>query len=330
MNPLSHFVRATLNPAMYHGDGKNPPFFEGWYFKLIDAAENQRYAIIPGVFLGEDAHAFIQVLNGRTAQSTYHRFEVADFWAAPDKFEVRIGNNCFSEDVISLKINDNLGQISGQLKFEGGTAWPVSVTSPGIMGWYAWAPKMECYHGVLSFDHEIRGGLQINGETINFSGGRGYIEKDWGQSFPAGYVWFQSNHFATPRTSLTASIAVIPWLGSAFRGFIVGLWHQGKLYRFATYTGAKTESLAITDDKVTWVIRDRRYRLELSARRAEGGLLREPTTSEMLARVEETMLASVEVRLITRKGETIFEGRGRNAALEVNGDIPGLLAMAAA
>ena len=89
-----------------------------------------------------------------------------------------------------------------------------------------------------------------NAESINFTGGRGYIEKDWGQSFPAGYVWFQSNHFDIAGTSLTASIAVIPWLGSAFRGFIVGLWHQDKLYRFATYTGAKTKTLTITDDQV--------------------------------------------------------------------------------
>ena len=35
--------------------------------------------------------------------------------------------------------------------------------------------------------------------------------------------------------------AIIPWLGSTFWGTIVGLWHEGRLYRFATYTGAKME-----------------------------------------------------------------------------------------
>ena len=49
----------------------------------------------------------------------------------------------------------------GRLVFEGITPWPVSITSPGIMGWYAWVPKMECYHGVLSLDHRIQGDLQI-------------------------------------------------------------------------------------------------------------------------------------------------------------------------
>lgn len=39
--------------------------FEGWYFKLVDAEERQPYAFIVGVFLGEDRHAFIQVLEDR-------------------------------------------------------------------------------------------------------------------------------------------------------------------------------------------------------------------------------------------------------------------------
>jgi hypothetical protein len=33
---------------MYHGHGKRPPFFEGWYYKLVSADETQRYAVIPG------------------------------------------------------------------------------------------------------------------------------------------------------------------------------------------------------------------------------------------------------------------------------------------
>jgi hypothetical protein len=316
-----------MNPAMYHGHGKNPPFFEGWYFKIIDADENQRYAIIPGVFLGEDGHAFIQLLNGNTARSSYHTYPLSEFWASEDKFKVQVGENVFSQDSIELNIHNQLGQICGILSFEEVTPWPVSILSPGIMGWYAWVPKMECYHGVLSLDHVIQGELQINAEFVDFTGGRGYIEKDWGQSFPTGYVWFQSNHFETIGTSLTASIAIIPWMGSAFRGFIVGLWHQGRLYRFATYTGAKTEQLTITDDQVRWVLRDRQHRLEMMAYRAGGGLLHRPTRTEMQQRVEETMLANLEIQLSTLTGDRIFAGSGRNTALEVNGDLDQLLSM---
>lgn len=79
----------------------------------------------------------------------------------------------------------------------------------------------------------------VNDQQIDFSGGCGYIEKDWGAAFPEGYVWMQTNHFERSNACLTASIAMIPWLGSAFRGFLVGLWLDGELIRFTTYTGAK-------------------------------------------------------------------------------------------
>ena len=54
-------LRTTLTPGMYHGFNKKPPFFEGWYYKLVSADERYKVAIIPGVILGQDAHAFVQV-----------------------------------------------------------------------------------------------------------------------------------------------------------------------------------------------------------------------------------------------------------------------------
>jgi hypothetical protein len=180
---------------------------------------------------------------------------------------------------------------------------------------------MECYHGVLSFDHRISGSLNINDEAIDFEGGRGYIEKDWGKSFPSAWVWFQSNHFETPGTCITASIAVIPFLGTNFNGFIVGLWHEGKLFRFATYTGASVEKLEIDDKCVHWTLVDKRYRLERTATIALGGLILGPTRIDMGKRVSETLQATVDVCLSTIDGELIFEGQGRHAGFEVQGDI---------
>jgi hypothetical protein len=54
-------LRSILIPGVYHGLNKKPPFFEGWYYKLISADERNKVAIIPGVILGQDAHAFAGV-----------------------------------------------------------------------------------------------------------------------------------------------------------------------------------------------------------------------------------------------------------------------------
>ena len=329
----------TWRPGAYHGHGRTRDFFEGWYFKLVDAGERQRLAVIPGVFLGKqghDSHAFVQTLDGVTGRTTYHRYPLESFWAAPDLFDIRVGPNRFNAHEIGLAIDTPQRRLLGCLRFDGVTPWPVSWRAPGIMGWYALVPFMECYHGVLGFDHLIQGQLLVDDGMIDFSGGRGYIEKDWGQAFPRAWIWMQTNHFATEGVCLTASVARIPWLGAAFRGFIAGLWVQGVLYRFATYTGAVVEELRLTHQHVHWRLRGpgpdgRPHRLAIVAQRNDEGvdLLHAPDRSAMVQRVLESLTAVVDVRLsvIQPDGseEELFAGQGRHAGLEIGGKIEEIL-----
>lgn len=319
-------IRTILNPASYHGSHRKPPFFEGWYFKMVSADEKSKIAIIPGVFLGDDTHAFVQVIDGSDGKTEYFTFPFEDFQTDVPHFRLSIGPNQFDSSHLAVNINQPEGQLFGEVNFGKLNPWPVTFFSPGIMGWFAWVPKMECYHGVLSFDHSLQGKITLNGKEMDFSGGRGYIEKDWGKSFPAAWVWLQSNHFKNTRACITASVAIIPWLGNSFKGFIVGFWLDGKLYRFTTYRNSKIESLEISDDHVVWVIRNRTHRLRLNACRAQGGLLRGPTPQDMGKRVIETLSASVDVRLETLRGDVLFESTGENAGLEVVGDLQRLLA----
>ncbi len=328
---MLRYLQNVLHPERYHGNGRTEgPFFEGWYFKLVDASTHTRLAIIPGVFLGAPgagSEAFVQVLNGATGQSVYHRYPAEAFAAAPNAFEVSVGPNYFSADRIQLELDSEHQKLSGKVQFAGLRPWPVTLMSPGIMGWYGWLPVMECYHGVVSLDHAISGQLSIDGVAHDFSGGRGYIEKDWGEAFPTAYIWMQTNHFSTVGTSLTASVAVIPWRRTSFVGFIVGLFHNGILHRFATYTGAKIELLALSDDHVEWRMRDRRLRLTLRATRERGGMLHAPVRTEMHRRVDETMLSRVEVTLAETTGgqRILMQDTGHVAALEVHGEVERLI-----
>jgi tocopherol cyclase len=266
------------------------------------------------------------VLDGLSGHSTYHRYPLDQFAASDREFDLRVGPNHFRVNAISIDIADADRALRGELKFDGVTPWPVTLTSPGIMGPYAFAPFMECYHGVLGLDHAVRGSLSMNGETVNFDGGRGYIEKDWGQAFPQAWIWGQSNHFEQSGTSVTISVATIPWLGQSFRGYIIGLWHNRELYRFTKYNGSQITSLRLTDSHVILQLVNRMHRLEMEAARSEGGLLHAPYRSEMLQRVTESLTATIAVKLIELKsGRVIFEGTGRHAGLEINGEIQQIL-----
>lgn len=313
-------IQAFFNPEQFHGWGKTKNYFEGWYFKVVNEAETKAFAFIPGIAMDQQGNrqSFIQVLNGKSKTAVYHKFAATDFVPAPGKFLVEIVNNQFSASQISLQLPD----VAGKLDFSGNIPWPTKIYSPGIMGPFAFVPFMECYHGIVSMDHHIAGQLTINNEIVDFTNGRGYIEKDWGRSFPAAYVWMQTNHFSEPGISLKTSVAKIPWVGKSFVGFIGGLWLQDKLYQFTTYNGSSLRKSVITEKKVELLIENNNYKIEILAHRDVATALASPIGGLMDGRVEESMTAQVEVQLTNKKtNQLVFEDTGRNAGLEVAGKI---------
>ena len=329
-SPLA-FYRGVRHPEAFHGQGKTSNFFEGWYIKLVSADTDQRWAVIPGIFRGLKSDgvnsvdkAFVQVLDGKTGRSWFHEFAVEEFKAETREFRVSVGDNHFDSHGVRL----NLPQLKGTIKYSTPIdPWPVTLASPGIMGWFGLVPFMECFHGVVSFGHGLQGTLEVEGSKTSFDAGRGYIEKDWGKGFPSGYVWMQTNHFASdPEASFIGSVAIIPWLGSAFRGYIVGLKHSGKLHKWTTYNRSKETLLNIDDSHISWTLSGPDGVLELRAERVAGGLLHAPLRTAMHQRVEETMVATVDLRHISPTGEVIFESIGECAAMEVFGDLDRLLA----
>ncbi|MCF8243195.1 MAG: tocopherol cyclase family protein [Melioribacteraceae bacterium] len=322
---MINFLKNIYEPECFHGHNRNDDFFEGWFFKLVDKSGDNVLAIIPGVFISKDEtkhHAFIQILDGKTHESHYVRFAPVEFTAAENSFNISIEQNQFSLGNCSLNIKTQNLELLGEISFEDLKPWPVKTFSPGIMGWYSFVPFMECNHGVLSLDHSIKGTLRYNGKSINFNGGKGYIEKDWGSAFPSSYVWKQSNHFENRGVSFTGSVARIPWLKSWFRGFIVGLLVDEKLYRFATYTGAKLMYLHVDDQKVKYEIDDNNYHLTVEAARKNSGILHAPYEKQMLERISESLDSEVHVKLLDKKeNRLIFEGTGKHAGLDVNGNL---------
>ena len=314
--------RATWQPDMYHGWGQEKSYFEGWYFKIVDPKEQHVFAVIPGI--SKDAqgkhHAFIQVLDGKQCKATYHYFDAHDFKPNEKNFQIQLGDNSFSVNKLTL----NLPELKGSLSIQKPSPWPKMLGAPGIMGWYSFMPFMECYHGVVSLHHTLKGSMEVYGKRTDFTNGIGYIEKDWGTSFPRSWIWMQSNHFGEDeKICLMASVAHIPWLGSYFIGYIVGFLWEGKLYRFATYTGAKMKA-GLNEKEVHLSFKDKRYRLEIIGQQAPGAKLVSPITGQMTGKVNESMQGVLHVRFFAKE-KLVFEGSGRNAGLEIAGEVLELL-----
>jgi tocopherol cyclase len=316
-------VRATWYPDEFHGWGRSRQYFEGWYYKMVSADGRHAFAVIPGISHGTNgqSHAFIQVMDGVRCQADYHRFDAADFKPASDAFALDIGPNFFSKDRLSLDLPDFRAEIS----MHGQYPWPKMLGAPGIMGWYSFVPFMQCFHGIVSMNHHLEGFIETAADgRISFSGGRGYMEKDWGRSFPSAYIWMQCNHFdGVEQASLMASVAHIPWLGHYFIGFISGFLLEGRLFKFATYTGAK-KYVRLENEQVELIFKSPKLELHLLARQAPGTALVSPVSGEMTGKINESLQAVVTMEL-WESGKRIFEGTGRHAGLELAGNDLGIL-----
>jgi hypothetical protein len=191
------------------------------------------------------------------------------------------------------------------------------------MGWYRFVPGMETYHGILSMDHAVEGSIAVDGRELRLNGGRGYVEKDWGRSFPSSWVWAQSNVFSRPGVSVTVSIAKVPWMTGAFTGHIVGLLLDGTLHRFTTYTGAHLVAMETGRNTAHVVLRDRHLELELDIEGCEPSLLKAPALGSMTAHDSESLGGTIGVTLRERRGgraPVAFAETGRMAAIEVMND----------
>jgi len=314
-------------PEVFQGSRRKRSYFEGWYWKLVTADLGESWAFIPGMALGKrpgEGYAFIQAIEGGTGQSWWFEFPLSEFRASTDELRIHVGRNSFSEEGMHLELRAPEASFTGELGFHGITRPASPPWAPGVMGPFSFVPFMECSHGLVSLHHGLSGSIEVGGadgarRSVDFSGGRGYAEKDWGTSMPRSWIWTQSNNFPEEGDSFMLSIARIPWLGSAFTGFLCVGSLGGRLVREATWTGARIESLGVGESLVEAVIARRKLRIEVGIERSRIGILRGPERGLLSRRIAESVDALLHVRL-SGAGKLLFEGAAPKAGLEVVGD----------
>lgn len=192
-------------------------------------------------------HAFIQAITNDS--SYYFNYPLSAYTKGKT---VRIAGSSFGSDGVKLDIQQKGVCIAGDIQYQS-----VTPLVYDIMGPFKFFP-MQCSHCIVSLHHVLAGQIQLNGQSIDFSGGAGYIEGDKGRSFPKTYSWLHCNDFAGKR-SVSVSIADVPFAGVRFRGCICVVFLEGKEYRLATYLGVRV--VASTKRQILLV--QGKYRLEI-------------------------------------------------------------------
>lgn len=229
----------------YRTANKKANFFEGWYFKHQKG--NKYLILIPGICAKkslrgkaiEDSckeygvkYGFIQIITNSNSYCIYYPLSECEI--AEDRLSIKIGDNIFRNSGVKLNILSKEISLKGSIEY--GKLSPIRYP---IMGIFQYVPHMECNHEILSMQHRLKGSIRMNGENLSFDYGVGYIEKDWGYSFPKSYTWVQCNSFPEDKCALSLSIADIPFGKLRFTGCIGIVQYKGMEYRFATYLGVR-------------------------------------------------------------------------------------------
>ncbi len=164
--------------------------------------------------------------------------------------------------------------------------------------------------------HQVKGSILFGKEAISFKYGKGYIEKDWGTSFPSSYTWMQSNHFKNNKTSFMLSYATIPFLFFKFKGLISVLILNGKEYRFATYNLTSVKSINYDDRSVSLILKKRAYRLVVTATTSDYKDLPSPKLGKMNETIKEGLSGSIDLKLYKKK-TLIYEDIGSASGIEI-------------
>lgn len=168
---MPYRLRKLWTPDNYQDGRKALGYFEGWYFKVVGPDGAHPMAFIAGVAMPAhgERYAFLQV-NESDGRTSYREYPFDEFSFDPERFDLRFGPNRFTEEGMTLALDGPSGSIAGEIGFGPWARWPVTPLSPGIMGWYRFVPFMECYHGIVSMDHSLTGGLTVAGTRVDFDG----------------------------------------------------------------------------------------------------------------------------------------------------------------
>ena len=314
---MNHYLSKIKHPFQIQGSLSKKHYFEGWYYKQVQLQKDKTISFIFGFSTGEeDPHSFIQVIQSNPLTTAYVKFPLEAFQIDGQSYAIE--KNRFSMDEIEIHLDQDDLIIDGLLHFSKHQILDHQLFMPNIMGPFAYIPNMECNHGVISMNHDVNGTLIINHIPYTFKQERGYLEKDWGTSFPRRYIWIQGNHFKETQASFMVSIADVPTLGFSFEGIIAQLDLPKRRIRMATYNGTTRTFLNKTSDGFEFELKKGSCSLTGIAHVPVSGSLKSPHLGSMSQTIKEGLGGTIEL-ILKEKGQKELRFTSDHCGIEIEG-----------
>lgn len=272
------------------------PFFEGYYYKV--ATNEFSLAIIVGFSITEEQSvAFLQCYNTKTNQKDYLVYDYNDFYYDVLSDTVYLKNNYFGKD--EVYIEDERLEYTIHYYLNESVLIDSTFYTPTIMGPFHYIPFMQCNHAVISLRNNVLGQMCYKDEVYQIDG-IGYIEKDWGSSFPKEYLWVQSNHSIDKKGNLFLASGHIPFKVIDFMGTIGIITINDKTYRIGSYYGAKVIERTIIDETSIVIIKQGMYLFTFKLRLGTTCEFLGPIEGVLKSKINESLDSNCSVRIYKR------------------------------
>ena len=217
----------------YHWDGVADPYFEGWYYKVNDAASGLAFFFIYSViFPGNPAtgEGSVYVGGGPDGLTTYVPFPASDFHASRDHCEVYVA---------SVRNAATEARIQGDAAADGHAwRWDLSI-APEVswdqtMGWLTNQPGLDVNWHVAHLRARATGFVEADGVRHDLADALLFADHNWGPAFPAYWMWLQGADFAGRSDAIAVAGGVVagPW--GTMDAYQIGYWRDGVLHTFRT------------------------------------------------------------------------------------------------
>jgi hypothetical protein len=203
-------VIRRLHPTLLQGDITKNNYFEGWFQKIFVPKKNTSIVLIYGIATGNELTktGFIQLFV--PGHEVIHMdFPQHEITLSKRKHEVNFGLNYFSSN--RIHIEDKRVELDVEI-----IPQATKALKKNSMGNFYLVPGLPCYHSVLQINSSVKGIVKINNELIHFDRSTGYLEKNWGSSFPEKYFWMHAQDPLNATNQVLYSQAEIKWRNKTF------------------------------------------------------------------------------------------------------------------
>ncbi|MEO0394617.1 MAG: tocopherol cyclase family protein [Cyanobacteria bacterium P01_A01_bin.137] len=326
----------------YHWDGKQQPFFEGWYYRLTLPPHqgNQTIAFMyslqdPGACTPASGGA-VQILGPDEDYFCRPLPDTSRFWA----WRHKLGHGHSRHGPIAENYRATATLHQGQFwdpsaartvrwhyTLEPIYSWGAPNQPQSTAGWLSQFQIFEPGWQILMAHGWATGWFeQIDASgsirRFDFEQAPAYAEKNWGGAFPQRWFWLQCNAFdQIPDLTLTSGGGIRQVLGQRESVGMVGIHHRGQFYEFVPWNGQISWQVSPWGSWHVWA-EQQDYVVELVGKTESPGIpIRVPTATGLEFLCRDTTQGELSVSLWQKQGrQLIFSAQSQQAGLEIGGN----------